>query len=267
LRAVTLPTGGRADAARARSSPAFGDFADQHAGSDLRIAPSGRAARRRLHGRILGMPAARRGPMTRLIASLSAAVFVAAISLSAVAQPKPEPGMPKVDPHSPSGMFGEHGQLAILGEAGALFTHTSVSGRDGSTTTVVFRPGIDYFVIDHLSLGAFSGIEYSGSPFGSTTTYGIGPRVGYDIPFSERFSFWPKVGFSFGSTTLKVDASALGGSSSTSNTALVFNVYAPIMFHMHHYFAGFGPSLDTDLSGNAKATTIAGRLVIGGWLF
>jgi hypothetical protein len=178
--------------------------------------------------------------------------------------------MPQVNPSSPAGLFAERGQLAIMGEAGALFTHTSVSGR-GSTTSVVFRPAVDYFVIDHLSVGAFTGIEYTSAPGGSTTTYAIGPRVGYDIPLSERFSLWPKVGFSVNSATVKVDAMNFGGiqtpSSSDSNTALALNLFVPLMFHSHHYFAGFGPSVDADLSGSPKSTTVAARLVIGGWLF
>jgi len=198
--------------------------------------------------------------------------FTTCLSLSAAsaAQPQPEPGMPHVNPRSPAGLFGERGQLAIMGEAGALVTHTSVSGG-GSTTSVLFRPALDYFVIDHLSVGAFTGVEYASAPGGSTTTYGIGPRVGYDIPLSEQFSLWPKVGLSFNSTSVKVDAVNVGGittpSSSDSNTALAFNLFVPLMFHSHHYFAGFGPSLDTDLSGDPKSTTIAARLTIGGWLF
>jgi len=39
------------------------------------------------------------------------------------------------------------------------------------------------------------------------------------------------------------------------------------MFHSHHYFAGFGPSADIDLTGSPKATTLALRLTIGGWLY
>jgi hypothetical protein len=193
------------------------------------------------------------------------------LSSPAAAQPKPDPGMPQVSPRSPAGVFGEHGQLAIMGEAGALFTHTTVSGASGSSTTIVIRPAIDYFVIDHLSVGAFTGLEFSSAPGGSTTTYGIGPRVGYDIPLSERFSLWPKAGLSFNSSTIKHDAVTVAGftspKSSASNTALAFNLFVPVMFHANHYFAGFGPSLDTDLTGSPKVTTIAARAVLGGWLF
>jgi hypothetical protein len=203
-------------------------------------------------------------------AFVGAGLVLVGLTSSAAAQPAPDPGMPQVDPRSAAGAFGERGQLAIMGEAGALFTHTSVSGG-GSTTTLLIRPAIDYFVIDHFSVGAFTGVEYSSSPGGSTTTYGIGPRVDYDIPFSDRFSIWPKAGLSFNSTTVKLDSETIGGittpEASDSNTAMALNLYVPIMFHSRHYFAGFGPSLDTDLTGSPKATIIAARLVVGGWVF
>jgi len=203
--------------------------------------------------------------------TLGLTLALTTFSLVAAAQPQPDPGMPHVNPNSAAGVFGERGQLAIMGEGAALFTHTSVGGRDGSTTTVLIRPAIDYFLIDHLSLGAFTGVEHSSAPGGSTTTYGIGPRVGYDIPFTERFSIWPKAGLSFNSTTIKLDAVTIGGirtpESSDSNTALALNLFVPVMFHSHHYFAGFGPSLDSDLTGDPKTTTIAARLTVGGWVF
>ena len=161
---------------------------------------------------------AQRGTVTALGARmLHRTVFVGTFaaclgfaSLSA-AQPQPDPGMPHVNPNSPAGVFGERGQLAIMGETGVVFSHTSVSGDEGSTSSIVLRPAIDYFLIDHLSLGAFTGLEYTSAPGGSTTTYSIGPRIGYDIPLSERFSIWPKAGLSFNSATIKTDAVTLGG--------------------------------------------------------
>jgi hypothetical protein len=171
--------------------------------------------------------------------------------------------MPKVPANSPSGIFGGKGQLAILAEAGVVFSHTTISGVDASSTTFVFRPAVDYFVIDHLSIGAFTGVDYAKASGESKTTYGIGPRVGYDIPFTERFSLWPKAGLSFNSTTLKTDTPSF----SDTNSAIALNLFVPVMYHMNHYFVGLGPALDTDLSGDAKATTFAVRLNVGGWLF
>lgn len=177
----------------------------------------------------------------------------------------------RVTPGSPTSIFGTQGQIAISSEAGATFSHTSVSGVDGSTTSLVLRPGVDYFLINRLSLGVFLGVDHQATAASSTTTFGVGPRVGYDIAFSDHFSVWPKVGFSYNSTKLKIDAQTIGGiqtdSSSETNSAIALNLFAPFLFHTNHFFAGVGPALDTDLSGDAKVTTYAIRVTLGGWIF
>jgi hypothetical protein len=54
--------------------------------------------------------------------------------------------------------------------------------------------------------------------------------------------------------------------SSHSGDAFTLNLFAPIMFHpAPHFFVGFGPFLDTDLSGSDKVTTYGAKLTIGGW--
>ncbi len=175
-------------------------------------------------------------------------------------------------PGSAVSVFGNQGQVAISSEAGATFSHTSFSGSDATSTSFVLRPGVDYFLIKRLSLGAFLGVDYQATQATSTTTFGVGPRVGYDIAFSDHFSIWPRLGFSFNSTTAKVKAQNLGGgvetlSASQSNSGLALNLFAPLLFHTNHYFAGVGPALDTDLSGKRKATTFAVRVTLGGWVF
>ena len=174
-------------------------------------------------------------------------------------------------PGSAVSIFGNKGQIAISSEAGATFTHTSYSGDKDSSSSFVLRPGVDYFLIKQLSLGVFLGVESQSQSGLSTTTYAIGPRVGYDIAFSDRFSIWPRVGFSYNSTKFKIDGESMGGidlpSTSITNNALALNVFAPFLFHTNHSFAGIGPALDTDLSGDAKATTFAVRVTLGGWIF
>lgn len=198
------------------------------------------------------------------------ALAASSVSTSGLASAQETVGA-RVTPGSAVSIFGTKSQIAISSEAGAVFTTTSVSGVDDSSTTFVLRPGVDYFLINRLSLGAFFGVQSQSQAGGSSTTFGIGPRVGYDIPFSDRFSIWPRVGFSYNATTVKVDAQNVGGinipGSSTSNNAMALNVFAPFLFHTNHYFAGLGPALDTDLSGDAKATTFALRVTLGGWLF
>ena len=179
------------------------------------------------------------------------------------------PALPAVASNSPSGVFGDKGQLAISSDAGLSISTSSVSGRSGSTTNITLRPALDYFVANNLSVGGFIGVDHTSAGGEKTTIFGIGPRVGYNIAFSERFSFWPKVGFSYTSTSVKEEkdlppAGTVSVSHSYSHATL--NLFAPVMFHpVQHFFLGFGPALDTDLSGDQKVTTIAGRLTLGGW--
>ncbi len=168
--------------------------------------------------------------------------------------------------NSPSGRFGTKGQKAVSSDAGISVSNTSISGVEGSTTTLILRPAVDWFFADSISLGGFAGVEYNSAPGGSSSVISIGPRLGYNLPVSDRLSIWPKLGFSLANTTVN-DDSAVGDDEEESNTSVQLNLFAPLMFHpVQHFFLGFGPALDIDLSGDAKATTIAARLTLGGWL-
>lgn len=170
---------------------------------------------------------------------------------------------PDVRYNSPSGRFGLEGQKAVSSDAGLSISNTSVSGVDGSTTTLLLRPAVDWFFADSISIGGFVGVEYTSTPGGSSSAISVGPRVGYNLPVSERLSIWPKLGFSLANTTVSID----GIDDDETNTSVQLNLFAPLMFHpVQHFFLGFGPALDVDLSGDAKATTIAARLTLGGWL-
>lgn len=176
-----------------------------------------------------------------------------------------EPALPAVRSDSPSGRFGEQGQKAVSSDAGLSISNTSISGVDGSTTTLILRPAVDWFFTDSISLGGFVGVEYNSSPGGSSTVISLGPRLGYNLPLAERLSLWPKLGFSLASTSF--DDDAIVGDEDESNTSVQLNLFAPLMFHpVQHFFLGLGPALDQDLSGDAKATTVAVRLTLGGWL-
>jgi hypothetical protein len=201
------------------------------------------------------------------------------LAFSAAAQDRNEeapkrrgPALPAVSANSPSGTFGVKGQVAISSDTGLSLSNTSIDGVDGSTTTLILRPAVDYFVIDYLSVGGFLGLEYNSTPGGSNTTFSVGPRIGYDIPISEHFTIWPKVGFSFATTSQDQDDVELpeGGTvqnDDESNTSIQLNLFAPFMFHpVEHFFIGLGPAFDLDLSGDNKATTVALRLTLGGWL-
>ncbi|HEU4583327.1 MAG TPA: outer membrane beta-barrel protein [Polyangiaceae bacterium] len=205
---------------------------------------------------------------------------VVSFALSAAAQPpNPDPSrspsgppLPDVATNSPSGRFGGKRQITVSSDAGFSIGSTSISGVDGSTTSIVLRPAVDYFIADYISLGGFLGLDYTSTAGGSSTTFSIGPRVGYNFPLSERFSLWPKVGFAFASTSQDEDDTQLPTgqtieSDDETNTSLQLNLFVPFMFHpVEHFFVGLGPALDQDLTGDNKATTIAARLTLGGWL-
>ena len=169
----------------------------------------------------------------------------------------------------PAEVFGAARQIAISSDAALTVQRRTISDVSGGTTSIQLAPAGDYFVINNLSVGGFVGFDYTTSGENDSSRFAIGPRVGYNIPFSDLVSIWPKAGFSFAHTSSTVSQTV--GSTTTSVTssadAFALNLFAPIMFHpVQHFFAGFGPFLDADLSGDRRATVFGGRLTIGGWM-
>lgn len=180
--------------------------------------------------------------------------------------------LPEVSASSPSGRFGLEGQKAVSSDAGLSITNISVSGADGSATTLVLRPAIDVFMTDGLSLGGFVGVEYAKAPGGSSSAVSVGPRVGYNLPVAARMSVWPKAGVAIARTSQSDEGATLPngvvlGEDDDTNTSFQLNLFVPVMFHpVQHFFLGLGPALDQDLTGDSKATTLAVRLTLGGWI-
>jgi len=179
------------------------------------------------------------------------------------------PQLPAVPADSPAGVFGYGGQLALSSDTGVSISSTSTAGVDESTTKLSLRPALDYFLVNNVSVGAFVGVEYTSTGGAHATTFAIGPRVGYDFVFAEHFSFWPKLGVSYSDSNTTTSAAVSAGSPPAEKVSarhLALNAFALLMFHpVPHFFLGFGPALDTDLTGQARQTTIAGRLTVGGW--
>jgi hypothetical protein len=158
----------------------------------------------------------------------------------------------------PTHTFAHKGQLAISSDAALELSHTS----PGDSTKITLQPAVDYFVIENLSVGGFIGLVYTTAEGGSSTRFSIGPRIGYNFRLTDLVSVWPKVGFAFATTSTDPDVGE-----GTSSTGIALNLFAPIMFHpATHFFAGFGPFLDTDLSGDDKVTVFGLKLTLGGWV-
>jgi hypothetical protein len=190
---------------------------------------------------------------------ITGSLFVGLLTLTSVRVAHGQskvPGVPQVSPETPAGIFGMRGQVALSSDEGIATSFSSTKGV--KTFKYTFRPAIDYFLIDNVSIGAVLGFDYTSVGGAHTTVYSIGPRVGYNISFKPMFSVWPRVGLSY---------AGVNQSSAPGSNHLQLNVSVPFMFHpLRHFFAGFGPALDADLSGANKTTAIAGRVTLGGWL-
>jgi hypothetical protein len=180
---------------------------------------------------------------------------------TAQAEENKTPAVPQVPADAPSAMFGAKSELVLSNDSGLEISNTNLTGGGGNTFVLQFRPAIDYFVIDNLSVGAFLGVNYVHVPTGHTTSFSFGGRVGYNVPVAKAFSIWPKLGLSY------AGLSQGGGNDTSSSSSLALNLFVPIQFHpVEHFFIGFGPALDVDMTGDNKATVIAGRLTFGGWM-
>jgi hypothetical protein len=158
--------------------------------------------------------------------------------------------------------FGSKHTLAISTDLGFTIRYTHISSTpSGNNFQIQIAPGFDYFLLDNFSLGVFVGLDYLHTSGGGISTHStlfdIGGRAGYNFWLMDRVSVWPRLGLSY------THNSAPGGVSSGS---LALNISAPFLYHAENLFIGWGPALDVDLTGNSKATTIAGVLTLGGWL-
>lgn len=166
-------------------------------------------------------------------------------------------------------MFGTPGQWAFSSDAALSLQRATQSDVDGSTTTVVLAPAADYFIVRNLSVGGSISLAYSKAGENTSTRFGLGPRIGYNIVLSQMLSVWPKLGFSYAHTNSKAETN-IGGmqvSQESDSNGIALNLFAPVMVHpAPHFFAGFGPFLDTDLSGDNRSTVWGVKLTLGGWL-
>jgi hypothetical protein len=162
--------------------------------------------------------------------------------------------------------FGAPGQIAISSDFWAQVGTHSERRPDGnnppSTTTVELKPALDVFVMQNFSVGGQVTMTWQKSGGGHSTSLGVGPRVGYDVPITDRISFWPKGG-------LSVEAQS---NQTASGSKLKAFVLAPFLYHpVPHFFVGFGPAFAVDLlsrwDGNAAAKDLDFSLstTVGGW--
>ena len=178
--------------------------------------------------------------------------------------------------------FGDQGILAIGAATGLDFGYTSTSNPNGQASTnnthFSISPDIQYFVIDSLSVGGTVLFDWQNpNQGGSSTTFGIGPTVGYNIWIQPGFlGVWPQATFSFDTTSFHQTATN-GTTTSASDNSTNVGVYVPLLIHpVKHFHFGIGPYFNIDLSNSGsqsgvsadgpKSTNVGLKADIAGWL-
>jgi hypothetical protein len=156
--------------------------------------------------------------------------------------------------------FGAPGQVAIASDFVIAFSHTA----DANTSALTLGPALDYFIAPNLSVGGQVQISYAKAGSASTTTIGVGPRVGYDIPLGPMFSLFAKLG-------VALDHYSLDPGAGPTSSVTLFSLFidAPFLFHpVPHFFIGLGPNLFVNLAGGNSAqrdVTFGLASTVGGW--
>jgi hypothetical protein len=171
--------------------------------------------------------------------------------------------------------FGRKGQLAIIaGSQLAAQRHSYAEGTGG--TTIGLTPAVDYFLIDHLSIGARAGVEFTTidasppyHPSSSFHTYFVSPRVGYELPLGSSVSIWPSANVLY---SVGDSAPANPGQ---RNRGLGFGASLPVLVHLApHFFVGAGPEAGITWYrfdyGNAdysvRYASYGVTTLLGGWI-
>jgi hypothetical protein len=156
----------------------------------------------------------------------------------------------------------------------------SYSQSTASTLSETIEPGFDVFVISHVSLGLYAALGHSSGTSldaigaktqSSETFYGIGPRVGFDIPLSGQLSLWPQAELALGGETIGQTSPA--GSNDHTYKQTWCQVSIPLLVHpTAHFFLGGGPYAFHHLSNvdqyniENDGTTFGASFLLGGWL-
>jgi opacity protein-like surface antigen len=184
-------------------------------------------------------------------------------------------------PTAPPPHFGQRGQVVISSAMSLGVSSSAYSNSEASSLRVTFDPAIDVFVDENVSIGLDVDIGYSdqkGYAGGSlvettSTSYGAGVRVAYNIPLGTSFSLWTRA--TLGYSAAKDSEPAVNGTPAfdLKSEGAWLNLYAPLLVHpAPHYFLGVGPGVHHDLGRRVEGaktsndrTTIYASFVVGGY--
>jgi hypothetical protein len=119
-----------------------------------------------------------------------------------------------------------------------LGANGAIGGTDTiNATTVWFAPSADYFLFEHISIGAVVELAYSVSSYKqaiynatqnyslpSTTSFTIIPRAGWMFDLARHWGLWPRLGLGFGLLQENAISQAGGGNPTSASTSTTFLV-------------------------------------------
>jgi hypothetical protein len=164
--------------------------------------------------------------------------------------------------------FGNQGDIAFSAERmmgiyfydeGDSSTHIGLGiAPIGASASPYLLPrlGVDYFIIDNLSIGGSLGFGDFDPEHGRATSGAlINPRVGYAIEFNRTFGFWPRGGFTYRN---------FGDNQEFAFTLEAMFYAAPV----EHFAVTFGPLMDIGIAGTGPEATNFALISAGllGWL-
>ena len=194
-------------------------------------------------------------------------------------------------PVAKAARFGARGQVVLSAFSGLGVGSTHYSQSEASRFSVDVSPGVDVFFEKYISIGLDLSADYSQSKgYGAdstlvqttSTTFGIGPRIGALVPLGDLLSWYPRLTMSFASSTTQqevvegrsLSVASFGTPSSGTEHAVRLVVYAPLVLQLAQgLFFGLGPRFAQDLSRKNDAltyqnlaTSFGVGAMLGGWL-
>lgn len=141
------------------------------------------------------------------------------------------------------------------------------------------RVAFDVTIINHLTIGAALAFGFGlGGTYQedvvnnnsvttrkvdlpTTTAIGFAPRVGYVIPLSDMFAFWPRAGIGFYSVSAGFEQQNGGAVTNIKTTDSILSLDLDPQFAIvpvEHFFIHAGPIINVPLSGSRSITRTTG---------
>ena len=167
------------------------------------------------------------------------------------------------------GGFGAQGQIALSADLQLDIVHRSQG--QGSRTTAVIRPALDYFIMPNVSVGGFIGFSSGSASSGplagnlDLTEVSLGARAGYDLRLADALSLWGQLRLSYAHDSFTAPVGT-----GTGGSIVALTIYVPLIFQpAAHFFVGAGPVLSQELvdsvANQSNATDFGLLSIVGGY--